>query len=470
MKKRFLQFSFIAVSALFITMVSLQGISLTASTDGEIDGELTSSNYNNRASVTDFDLLNATGSSIGAGGSIDPSTNVTAQITIEDPDSLDDLNSVEFFFHYDTTSTPSTPGALSLVNTIQTDDSGDQFVVLWTRDSGTATIQGSSGTWALVNSTVPAVYTGTSFVFELQFTISKVAPFTSGDEWYFGTEIIDGRVSLDSGTEPNPIFDEGLVVGTGSSITVPPSGFDMNFYGEVDLSSATSNVSWSGVRAGDDFNSASSSALISDIKYISNANYHTNIKSSEIWEAVITQEIVNDVLSGSAVDGDTDAITAFVDQYNSTFTSKPDLSGSTIDSLIGVTYGDANTVINAVAATWAGIEFLLPQPSVGANLTGASLVTTSGVIDTEGFTEQFFMIGYDEDNLSSQVLVDSKAILASGNDWREFYPDGLDSQQDRTDEDGDLESLTLYLRLSSVFQNAQYSGTISLQITNTAPE
>ena len=247
MKKRFLQFSFMAVLALFITMVSLQGISLTASTDGEIDGELTSSNYNNRASVTDFALLNATGSAINAGGSIDPNTTIKAEVTIEDPDTLEDLNSVEFFFHYDTSTIngSSTPGALSLVDSIQTDDSGNQFVVEWTRDSGISVVtNGDTDTWGFdVNAQeVPTDFSLTEFKFEIKFVVSKVAPATSSDEWYFGTKIIDGRVSLDSGTEPNPIFDEGLVVGTGSSITVPPSGFDMNFYGEVDLSSATSTI------------------------------------------------------------------------------------------------------------------------------------------------------------------------------------------------------------------------------------
>lgn len=473
MNKGILKLSILAVFALLITMASFQGFSIIASEDGEIDGELTSSNYNNRASVDDFDLLHD-GSSIGAGNSIDPNTFITAQVTVIDPDSIDDLNSIKFFFYYDTT-TASTPGALTLNESDETDDTGSQFVAEWTRASESISVveNQDSFTWEINSFTAPAVtadYDADTFTFEIEFRVSKVANFTSSDEWYFGTVIDDGRVSLDAGSDDTNVVDKGLVVDTGSSTSVSPSGFDINFYGEIVLSQ--DNVSWSGVRAGDTFSSTSSSAVLSGTQYIANNTYETNIKSSEIWEAVITQEKVNEVLSGSAVDGDTDALDAFETAYNASFSS---VTISEINDLIGITYGDANAVIAALeapaSATWSGIQFLLPRPSAEANLTGAALVTEAGVIDTTGFTEQFFMIGYDGSNglsLTNTVTDTDEYGLVGTGDWRQFLPDSLlgSGSQDQTDEAGDTENVTLYLYLSSVFQNAQYSGTISIQIVN----
>lgn len=470
MKKSILKISIIASFAFITSLIMFQGIAVIAEQDGEIDGELTSSNYNNRARVIDFDLLDASGSSIGA-NPIDPNTNVTAQVTVEDPDTLDDLNSIKFFFHYDETSPVNTPGALGLDTSSVTDLTGDRFVFEWTRTSGAISVLGSTtgqgSTWDVVSSTVPAVYTATTFTFEIEFTVSKVAPATTANQWYFGTDINDGKESLDSGVEPNNIIDEGLLVGTGSSITAAPSGFDMNFFGEISF--AQSNLSWSAVRAGDTFDSASSAATLSGITFISNDTYITNIKSSEIWEAVITQETVNEIISGTAVD-DSDVIEAFTDNYNANFTPKISTTGA-ISDLIGVTYADANTVINNISVSsvsWASIEFLLPQPSTGANLTGAALVTEAGVIDELGFTEQFFMLGYEGNDLSLTNSVGTKGLLGTGTDWREFYPNGITSDPSRTFESGDTEAVTLYLQLSSVFQNAQYSGSIALQITNSA--
>jgi len=477
MKKRFLQFSFIAVLALFITMVSLQGISITASTDGEIDGELTSSNYNNRASVTGFTLLDSEGQ-VNDAEVLNPNTSVTAQVTISDPDSIADLNSVKFYFYYDETS-HTTAGGLNLNLSAVTDATGSQFVAEWTRDSEAISVVsgGATFTWLLNSFTAPSItadYEGTDFTFEINFRISKVAPFTQVDDWFFGTVINDGRESLDSTSDPLDVIDKALLIGTGST-EGDPSSFDMAFYGEIDLSQT--NISWSGVRAGDDFsNTPTSSAVLSQTKYISNNNFQTNIKSSEVWNAVITEEKVIEVLSGTAVDGDSTAITNFISQYNSSF--NPDLNDSgsgSINDLIGATYADANTVINAISGTsvsWASIQFLLPQPSDDANLVGATLITAANVIDESGFTEQFFMIGYDDQDLSLSNEIDvggnDYGLLGTGTDWRRFLPDSNNSQS-ATEENGVTNDLTLYLYLSSVFQNAQYSGTISLQITNTAP-
>ena len=479
MNKRFLQFSFIAVIALFITLVSLQGISLTASTDGEIDGELTSKNYNNRASVTNFVLKNATGNAIAAGGSIDPNTDLTAEVTITDPDTIDDLNSVKFYFHYeDGGNGVSSPGALSLDLADETDNTGSIFVAEWTLDSGSVTLiseGGSSFTWSLNSYTVPSStsdFEGTDFTFVINFTVSKVADFSSDADWFFGTSINDGKESLESGSDENDVVDKALKINTGSTTDDSFSGFKMAFYGEINLSQT--NISWSGVRAGDAFNSVTSDAILTDTTYISNAPYDTRIKSSAEWDAVITEEKVNDVLSGSAVDNST-SINDFTTRYNTDFPQNKLSTTGAISDLIGAPYANANTVINSISGSsvsWASIDFLflLPQPSNDANLVGATLITDSGVIiDSAGFTEQFFMIGYDERTLTNTHTLTigptDYALLGTGDDWRQFLPD-TNNAQNATDEDGDTNSLTLFLYLSSVFQNAQYSGTISLQITN----
>lgn len=477
MNKRLRKLGIILTIALCITLASIQGLSVLASNGGDIDGDFTTNNYNNRASIDNFNLLDANGP-LESGESLSPNSSVTAQVTVNNPDTIGDLNSIQFFFYYDTTvATPS--GALTLDLDSATNASGTQFLAAWSHTSEAIEVvsNGDDSSWSITAFTAPSIsadYESLSFTFEFEFTVSKVANFTESEDWYFGTVMTDGRNSLESGVDGDAITDKGLVIGTGSSSTVSPSGFDMNFYGEIILGQTT--LSWPSVEAGDSFASASNSAVVSGTKYIANNTYETNIKSPDSWDAVITQEVVDELLAGGDLDDNSDAFSAFDTSYNDFFSSKQ--IGNDINDLIGITYQEANQVIEAIKTDetdWAGIEFLLPTSSSGSNQTGASIITGSAdEINTAGFKEQFFMIGYDQGdnglNLDHTITESGKTygILGSSGEWRPFLPDSMlsDGTQSQTNESGVTRDLTLYLYLSSIFQNAQYKGTISMQIIN----
>jgi len=475
MKKRFLQFSFIAVLALFITMVSLQGISLTASTDGEIDGELTSSNYNNRAYVSAFNLTTG-GAQVGTGTNLDPQSDYTVEITVTDPDTIDDLNSLEVrFFYADVDLGSSTPAAVQSAfedpRSDSVDNSGDAFVVVWNKDDASFTISdgGITGySWDLIDgsSVVPSGsdYDLTEFKFVFEFKISEVAKQSTGNvRWYFGTIINDGNVSLDLGADDTDVVDYALKLGSHENMSAEtPSGYAMNWYGKITVS--TQSIGWEDVSAGEKFDGANSTQTISGITFVSNGGYESQIKSSELWEAVLTA-------SQAAVlfDGFTEQ--DFID-FESQYNGLQDLSSHTGSALAGLTYNTINTVSVSVASitngsVWNGFEVLLPQSSDNANLTGATIITESGVINGVNFREQYFLIGYAFDtngnNNVAETTVDGFNLV--GTDFRGFKPTAGYAQV-RTDETGHDVDLDLKLYLSDVFQNARYKGLLTLKVTN----
>lgn len=469
MKRNILNKFLIAGVLMLATLISLQSTTVIAeggeTDDDEVDGELTSQNYNNRASVIDFDLADSSNSTtVDSGTSLDPNTSYTAQVTIKDPDTIRDLNSVKFYFYYQDIESPSTPGALTLTQSAVTDDTGSQFVVEWNTTTNAIQVvsSGAINTWDLVSNTVPSStdFDGTDFIFEFEFKISKVATETSDANWFFGTVISDGAESLESGVDDELIVDKGLLLSTGSSITNPPSKWSMNFYGEIELTQ--SNVSWSGVAAGADFDETNSEATLSGTTYIANGAYSTRIKSSALWNAMITEENVNQLISGFS----NTAIDAFTEQYNNDFSSTPTTTTGAITDLVGIPYHEANQVIEEIDGdhdTWEEIEFLLPESSEGSNLIGASLVTGSSVINGAETKEQFFMIGYDSNELNLPNTEGNFELV--GTEFRQFVPNGSPTQS-HTLEAGDMEALNLHLYLSEVFQNAQYKGTLTIQITN----
>jgi hypothetical protein len=388
MKKAFLTKFLLAGLCLIAGTITLSHISVLAEEGpvDDVDGQLTSQNFNNRASVTNFGLEDSAGG-VNPGSDLTPSQSYTVSIEVSDPDTIADLNSFEIrFFYFE--GSPSTPGALSSAfnGAQKTDATGNALVMEWnvTTQAMNIVSEGAVFTWEILNSTVPAInLNATEFTFEVEFRISKVAQESdpASLKWYFGTIINDGKLSLVSGSDPIDVVDFGLVVTTGSSITEAPSGWNMSWYGEVVVSPGTS-IAWDDVPSGVTFGGENSNQTLSGINFISNGNYNTNIKSTATWEAVITEDLAESVFSGFT----SDDITALINGYNALFTNA-NLVGTTEAAFVGVTFDNVNQAANSIsdsAVTWAGFQVLLPQSSPSANLTGASLVTGPSVLNTTG--------------------------------------------------------------------------------------
>ena len=467
MKKSLLTKFLLASLCLIAGTISLSHISVLAEEGpfDDVDGELTSQNFNNRASVTNFGLEDSAGEVVNPGSALTPSQSYTVSIEVSDPDTIADLNSFEIRFFY-FNGTPATPGALSTEfnGAHNTDATGDALVMEWnvTTQAMNIVSSGAVFTWEILNSTVPAINESeTSFKFEVEFRISKVAQFSTPNDlkWYFGTIINDGKVSLNSGSDPEDVVDFGLVVVTGSSVTEAPSGWNMNWYGEV-VVSEEAKISWDDVPSGVTFGGENSNQNLSGINFISNGDYVTNIKSTSTWEAVITEDLANTIFSGFTP---TD-IEALIDGYNTLFTNA-NLIGTTEAAFVGVTFDNVNQAANSIsdtAVTWAGFQVLLPQSSPSANLTGASLVTGPSVLNTAGLTEQFFAIGFDYNTAGDA------GPFYVGTDFVGFKPTN-DYSQVRTTELGHDYDLLLKLALSNVFQRARYEGKLTVQIINATP-
>lgn len=488
MKRNMLNKFLIAGALMLASMIALQSMTVIAeggdTDDDEVDGQLTSQNYNNRAFISEFDLRDSSdGQVVAETHSLTPTESYTVQITVSDPDTIADLNSLEVRFFYsevDLASESLTPssfqGDFEADRSKSVDDSGNAFVVSW--NDGDSVFSISNGalssadyTWSLDNSTVPneSNDNDTEFTFEFDFTISKVANHSVGHlKWYFGTIINDGNVSLTSGSDSD-IVDFSLKQGEFSDMSSEtPSGWEMDFYGEIIVSQSA--IAWNDVAAGETFTDSNSNSNLSNTKYISNGKYHSEIRSSAIWEAVLTadqlENLESTLFSGFTEDDFADFAAEYVKQLSPGAISSA-TTATTASALAGLTYGQFNQVALKIAnetpsGVWSGVAILLPQSSESANLTGASIVT-DGSIDSAGFTEQFFMIGYDDEDITPPEKYATNYGLV-GTDYRRFKSESND--QNKTNEAGDTVDVTLYLHLSSVFQNARYEGVISLQIVN----
>ena len=427
----------------------------------DIVGQITSPNYNNPASVIDLELFNEAGEGVIPGTPLTPQEAYTVKIKVSDPDTIGDLNSFAFkFFHF--SGTPETSEDLSGIfnATHGTEPFGDALVMEWNVTSQTMDVisTGAMTTWEIIDSTVPIENLGaTEFTFEVTFKISKVAHASDSDQlnWYFGTTLNDGRLSLDSGSAPDDIIDYGLNTETGSSDLIKPSSWSMNWYGEVTVSPDAS-IAWDDVLAGHDFQTGQT---LSGINFISNGDYHTHIKSSPTWDAFITSELAEIIF---ALPITTTELDVLLNKYNELFVpGTPHVeTGTTPLGFVGLSYDKINqTVLALDIEPWLEFQVHLPQSSATSNLTGASLVFEHDQLNTPGFTEQFFTIEYDFSPEGGELP------FYVGSEFVGFKPTS-DYHQTITNESGHDYEILLRLALSDVFQKASYEGKLTVQIVN----
>lgn len=426
-----------------------------------IDVHVTSQNYNNPTKVIDLKLLNGLGEVVVPGTPLTPQESYTVKIEVFDPDTIGDLNSFAIKFFYFSGAPTTSQDLSSAFNTIlSTESMGAALVMEWNVTSQTMDVvsTGAFTTWEIIDSTVPAPdLVATEFTFEVTFKISKIAHESDSVNlnWYFGTSINDGKLSLDSGSAPTDVVDFGLKTGTGSTNFEAPSGWSMNWYGEVTVSPDAS-IAWEGVLAGRDFQEGQT---LSGINFISNGNYQTNIKSTETWDAVITTDLANIVF---ALPITTSQLDVLLNKYNELFVlgTPPVETGTTPLDFVGLSFDKINQTAFALAIEpWLDFQVHLPQSSPSSNLTGASLISEPNLLNTPGYTEQFFAIHYE--------FSPNEGLMPFyvGSEFVGFKP-SADYSQTITPELGHDYEILLMLALSDVFQNASYQGKLIVQIVN----
>ena len=261
----------------------------TTPEDDTIEGEFTSSGYNNPVEVTSFTFSEAnTTTAITVGETLTPQKEYYFKLDILEYDTFEDIESVEVVF-YNTTS------ALTVDPSTTTD--GAMAVFEWNRNNAFTTAgamalsQTGSGvleisntfsgiTWEVTNSTAPALdgaNSSTEVAFEVSFKISKVAE-QGTDNWQFGYVIKDGLQNL---SEVSIASNVAIEADNGATY------YSMDWYGEI-LVPAT-GISWTSITPGMDFDEAGSLQTTGAIKYIANGDYYEKVQVTEVWNVTNAQ-------------------------------------------------------------------------------------------------------------------------------------------------------------------------------------
>jgi hypothetical protein len=191
--------------------------------------------------------------------SMSPQVEYNIKVPMTDDDTLDDLVDIVVTLYYDADGTYSESEVPTAGNNQRS------AILTWTNGGSPAwTIEtGSNTSWTIETaSCVEPTLSNTTGTFEFHFKPGKVATRTTGDaKWHIYVIATDSVSNTDTGTK---------------------TGLTMNWYGEIDVNTAT--VSWGEVSPGLEFADSSPSRQ-SDISvtYISNGAYNQQVKSSATW-------------------------------------------------------------------------------------------------------------------------------------------------------------------------------------------
>lgn len=511
--KKVLTSTLFAILLLLPLSLSNSSFVMAEEDDDEVDGVLSTQNFNNAATISDFNLVST--AAITTGSSLTPQLEYTVEIEVNDPDSIRDLRSLEIRFFNSTETGITSPSSLEadFNENPLTDNTGDSFVVRWerfpkganlTKTAFSVTHTGFSNfstesSWELSDTqVVPETSTHfnqTSFQFEFTFTISKVAPQSVDDlRWYFGSIVEDGLVSLDSDeldSQDPRTTDYGLEVGSGGVDEINGESLSsywlMDFYGEVSIADEDNQVIWEDIPAGTTFGAVNANASITGINYISNGLYDSRIESSEIWEAVMTASLAAILLE----DFSSTDFGVFQNEYDEYRSINPELSLGVIsfddsEDFAGLTYNLINTIADEInTGEFSNFKVLLPESSPGVNQTGAALtenatdsaIAFDDIVNTSDSQEyeQYFAIGYDFAGVDAGRLEQAtpsafNSYYLVGHSQARSFGDEESPNRLRTLEAGKDFNLELYLTLSEIFQNARYEGTLTLKVVNFNPE
>jgi hypothetical protein len=407
--------------------------------DSVVDGVFSTKNFNNLAEFSNLDVFAYDGESYGvaleSGITLIPLQQYKVALTITDQDTIADLERVEIRFWYSGDS-----NTFETQHEVNTD--GQSFVVTWLALTNEVSIVNKEAvlesdlTWALIDSKTPSLEAldEISFTFEIEFVISKVSPRSMLSEWHFGAIVEDGRMSVEEAEKIN-VITESFV----SKLSIGQSlddGFNMAFYGEVILP-IEAQFMWEDVSAGTRFSDGATKTL-ANITFISNDAYASQIKSSEFWDAVLTQDIIDRL---GLTPTDEIAIMLSLD----------------VSTLVGVTFNDYNIAMEASILIYDSVY--LPGLE-GENLTGATLSALESLLNDD---KQLFSIGFSDfeaaDGLGYTNIVSTFTTFEAQ----------ADAIRQRSNEDGVVITLSLILALSDYFQNSRYEGVLTINITNITP-
>ena len=338
--KKFISFT-LTLLTLMLIISSAEGRMVEA-TSQDADGSFNTVGFNNAPQVLRFQGPLAQGT-----GALTPQQVYTVLIEVEDRDGIRDLESLELRFYYAATGGGIEPNSLEEVEDIfasndRISPSGEALVMRWENNGGAwespettvrpdnpmsgfqMVVEDASGsllndgsgrrfggvthasvTWEIVNSTVPAiganpgVIEGTTFVFEVSFRISKVAPETNFTLWRLGTLIKDARTiitfdedQLNDGFSSFPTLKTSNVNPLPQNDSLSPTNADaysMNFYAEIDLAQdmiadwndpAYDNTIQPAIVFADD-----NHVSLPGIQYISNSTFTRQIQTDPQWSA-----------------------------------------------------------------------------------------------------------------------------------------------------------------------------------------
>jgi len=213
---------------------------------------------NNPPSITYVKLYNSGGSAEVT--DMTPQLAYDVKVKVTDADGKADLTTIVVKIWYDANGSTPTEGEF----TAAAANTQNCAIITWTETGGTFAIQpAASTTWALGSCIAPADLTGD---FEFKFTVGKVATETTGSaNWQIAAKVTDDSSQTAFGYDAD----------TGTN--------DMNWYGAIDVPTAT--VNWGTVNPGMDFAEGGSSeeALGVTINYISNGAYDEKVKSGTTW-------------------------------------------------------------------------------------------------------------------------------------------------------------------------------------------
>ena len=481
--------------------------------DDDVDGVIESRNFNNRASIAQFQLKYASGSAVQNFDQIDPQTTYRVELTVNEPDTIRDLKSLEVrFFNSSVSGTSVTPGEVSadFNNADSIGMDGQEFVVKWTADGSDSTVDtfelitnSATYTWSLNSIDTPELndMNKTSHTFIFDFQISKVAPYFKdlSTVWYFGAIIEDGRISLESEEQANeePVTLTALTASatqtnTGAYDVNGASSWKVNWYGEIGVGDP--QIEWSNLPAGVTFGAAVANTSITSISLLSNGQYDSQIRNKQAhWNAIMTTELAEIVFEGftetdfgnfrSEYNASVGALQA--DPYNFDIPDELSTVNNTFAALNGLPYEVINILASLVNRDgWLNFSYNLQAPETGVNTTGATMVA-----DSTGFEDllddditlgeyQAFAIGFITYGAISQagveVTVDGTNyyLVATSDGYNDDTPFHSFADEDgaitkaKTDEDGDNAHLDLYIALSRIYQNARYEGVLQLKITD----
>ena len=417
-----------ALLSLGVGLLTLDVYGVVQSNDGTpeddtIDGEFTSSGYNNPTEVTHFEFKELDGtSSIISGSSLTPQQSYYVKLEIYDRETLADVTRVAINFFdnsndsdgdtfrgspepnyndagqsvvmgWDRGNLHSSQGAIGLFDSVGPGFAGqnmDGHVIVGNTKSGIA--------WEIIQSTAPAVGVDdnlTEAAFEFIFKISRVAREGSNN-WQFGYYIQDGVLNNNS---INTITNPGIT--PGSNPDAGRSTYSMQWYGEINAPTA---ISWSGITPGVGFSDSASVVTGTGFEYFINGGFEIAVQISNQWTPSATQ-VAN---------------------------------------------------VQSAQLTEAGIIDSSNPPQAFA-----MELITQGATGTNGATRVAFTPNPSDSNDYSNEIVLQTTPDPAGEGFIEER--GISNDPNRAPE---LDGYTFYLKTSTDLQNATYSGEIKFTLRN----